>query len=227
MRDLTRGAIGSGDRIEGSFRMLRHATHSDFATNRVIELLGKAAGVCWQDLAALQADENWYDIEYEESMLDAVVGSMFVAWQTFLSTMVSAVVELDVHCRSTLNLQLSIAQGKGSLLRFGTPPVGHTGYTGPEIINAFANYFKHRDEWPSDWRSLVSSGQYTACVVHACGARHDSEQNLRVGLETLGVKPPFHDFATVKTCLIHWVGEVEKQARAEILAVAPQYDGSL
>ena len=230
-----------GDRIERSFSALRWATHSDHFINHVVEVLGEAASVSAGRLVVLErrlADLETecdpgdpYDLEYEEELLETVLGSMFVAWQVFLSTMISAVLDLDSHCRSELKLRLSIAQGKAprrGILRFGTPAVGKTGHTGPEIIDAFANYFKHRDEWPNDWRSLThSKGAYTAGIIHSCGARDNSQKNLRLGIQKLGVKMPYNDFTSISKCLIGWVSKIEPQLRSEIESADSRYKGRL
>ncbi|MHB8369214.1 MAG: hypothetical protein ACYDBP_05895 [Leptospirales bacterium] len=41
-------------------------------------------------------------------------------------------------------------------------------------INAFANYYKHRDEWPNDWDELPRKSLRTAEVIRDAGATRDS-----------------------------------------------------
>jgi hypothetical protein len=38
-------------------------------------------------------------------------------------------------------------------------PVGGTAFSAVEGVNAFANYFKHRDEWPYDWTELRKNNE--------------------------------------------------------------------
>ncbi len=220
-----------GEQIERSSAALRWATHSDLFLGRVIQVLAEAAGASGKRLAVLEAGDDPYELDYEGEVLEAVLGSMFVVWQTFLSTMVSAILALDSHCRRKLSRGLSIAQGdapRRRILRFGTPLVGKTERTGPEIIDAFANYFKHRDEWPSDWRSLSGSrGGYTADVIRSCGAKYDSDRNFRLGIQALGVDPPYSDFTCINTLLIAWVSKIEQQLRSEIESADRSYTGRL
>ncbi|HQR08106.1 MAG TPA: hypothetical protein PLN21_14855 [Gemmatales bacterium] len=218
-----------GDLIERSFGALRWATHSDFYSSKAIQVLAAAANASGERLKTLELEEgaDWYDIEFEGELLETVLGAMFVLWQTFLSTMISATKELGRHCDNELNLKLSLAQGKGKILRFGSPVLGKTGHTGPEVIDAFANYFKHRDEWPGDWRLLDERSKLTAKVIKRCGAKDNSHENIRCGIKALGVKPPYKDFSAINTCLIDWVSEIEPQVRSEIIAVARQYQGRL
>ena len=177
-------------------------------------------------LAQLELEEDPYEVDDENEIFETLLGSVFVVWQTYLSTMIGSVLDLDSHCRRLLNLNLSLARGGGrrrTILRFGSPPIGNTGYTGPEVIDAFSNYFKHRDEWSSDWSRLPPVSQHTADDIRACGASPNSHRNFRIGVEALGVSSPYSDFTPVKKTLSKWVSEIEPRLRFEIVSVAPHY----
>ena len=54
-------------------------------------------------------------------------------------------------------------------------------------INAFANYFKHEDEWPVDWSKIKprSLAGETASIVLALGVLPASSGNLTTGFERI------------------------------------------
>ncbi len=62
----------------------------------------------------------------------------------------------------------------------GSPP-----YSIIEVINAYANYFRHRDEWGS-WSSLDRRAAPTAAILIATGAEETSSANLRHGMAHIG-----------------------------------------
>jgi len=69
---------------------------------------------------------------------------------------------------------------KGDIIAFGGSAVAGN-YTSVEVINAFANYFKHGDEWDSQWRASKQQQQETIDILRAAGARPGSTGNLRTG----------------------------------------------
>jgi hypothetical protein len=79
-----------------------------------------------------------------------------------------------------------LPSSKGKILRLAASDIGTSGCTLAEGINAFANYFKHRDEWPNDWSSLMGKEKETVRVIRAFGASEGSTGNLRTGLEGMG-----------------------------------------
>jgi hypothetical protein len=70
------------------------------------------------------------------------------------------------------------------------------------VINAFANYFKHRDERASSWAKLTGNSKKTADVITAAGAKQGSSGNLRQALETLGID--YKDPTKLLTEVIAW-----------------------
>jgi hypothetical protein len=220
---------GPGDAVEQSFGRLRWATHSSTYVLEVVAALAKGIAVSSRHIKAIDRHvDGWcYELEHEREVQGTLLGATFVVWQTYLSTMVSAVLEVDEQCRSALGIQLSILEGGGrrrrKVLAFGGPIIAGTTYTVAEIIEAFANYFKHRDEWTADWTGLKDNAEETAQVIRSCGAVPDGANNFQTGAEALGVREPYDDFRVVDEMLSKWVGHIEMRARSDILAVAPQY----
>lgn len=68
-----------------------------------------------------------------------------------------------------------------------SPPVAKTGIPSVVGVNAFANFFKHRDEWVGEWTALTGVASATASTVSVLGATRGSSGNLRQGAKALGV----------------------------------------
>lgn len=148
---------GPGDEVEKSFGRLRWATHSSIYVLEVVDAIAAGIAASSRQIQAIDRQEDgWvYEFEHERDVLNTLLGSTFVVWQTYLSTMVSAVLEVDEQCRKALRIRLSMTRGGGQrrkkILAFGGPLVPGTSHTAAEVIDSFANYFKHRDEWTADW----------------------------------------------------------------------------
>src|SRR5437773_1587319 len=88
-------------------------------------------------------DEETY---IEESLL----GAAFVVCQASITAVVSETKKLHTRYQKSASKDLTTTDGKKeSIMRLGSPMVRKTGYSKIEIMNAFANCFKHQTEWPS------------------------------------------------------------------------------
>lgn len=63
---------------------------------------------------------------------------------------------------------------KNDLMRKGNPILS-SGYSQIETINAFANYFKHNDEWNSNWVEEDDNDNITRKIIKASGAKNSVE----------------------------------------------------
>lgn len=64
--------------------------------------------------------------------------------------------------------------------------MGATGYTEIQVIDAFANFFKHNEEWEWDWSKLKDRSRKTAEIITAVGASQGSTGNFRKGAAAIG-----------------------------------------
>ena len=73
------------------------------------------------------------------------------------------------------------------MIRHGFHPTTENPYSPVEVLNAFANYYKHQDEWGHyDWEKLKAVQLQTARIAFSAGARESTTGNLRTGAEFLG-----------------------------------------
>jgi len=91
------------------------------------------------------------------------LGVAFVLRQTYVTGAVAEAIRQDDHCWITHGRRLSSAVSgrkdqKWDIVAIEEPKTGGAPYNVAEVINAFANYFEHRDEWtPADWTRFFRS----------------------------------------------------------------------
>jgi hypothetical protein len=149
------------------------------------------------DKASETASEEFMkDIYAEEiSLIESIAGSAFVVAQTYLTAVVSSAIRLVERVPSGVSVALPTNKSGTHKMQVG--PANTNGYTPAEYVNAFANYFKHRDEWPYHWASstgLTKQQQDTVRVITAFGATEGASANLCTGLSQMG----YPDYAIVR-----------------------------
>ena len=136
----------------------------------------------------------------ETEIVEYLLGTAFVLCQAYITDVVSTVMSLhkfadsqDISLKTTTNK-------KQDILRFR-----HEGgsFSPTEVIDGFANYFKHRDEWEFNWQKLPSKQQKktngqklpskpneqqkkTVKIIQSVGAESGCTSNLRQGSIALG-----------------------------------------
>ena len=146
-------------------------------------------------------DASDYDDELE--MIENLLGVAFVACQVYITSIVSMVSKArtkkstDPRCRSLTT--------KKEILQYGNPSVNTTGktyVTQIQLMDAMANYYKHRDQWElafkeefvgkekynvSYWKvEKKKNNRSTIKVLKAIGAVPNSSGNFRLAAEILG-----------------------------------------
>lgn len=161
-------------------RMLEHTADPTFG--KVLDELDYAIREAGKRLDATRGSAYAEELIDEEcDFIEAIAGSAFVVGQTYITGVVSAVMRLKADAAVT-----AIPSTKRSILKFMAPAVGSTSFTLPELVDAFANYFKHRDEWSFDWKKLEGRSVETSKMISDVGAKSGCSGNLRIGLEAIG-----------------------------------------
>jgi len=176
----------------------------------VLRTLGKAALSAEQRITEVRrSDDGEYiaEVYAEESMvIEDLLGCAFVAGQGYITRVVSRIewlherLEGDGHCLRTTNGK------KPALLKAHSDLVPGTCYTQVEVINAFANYYKHREQWATEWDKELSKkgiSRETINVIRASGAVEGLSDNCRKGLIALGIDRVF-DVYTMADILVRW-----------------------
>jgi hypothetical protein len=163
-------------------------------------------------------------IDDECDLIEGRLGLSFVAAQTGLTGIVSGCMRIhDFHEKQTGSRQLLGIDGKKKeilgLRNADIVPVDTTGHSQVEGVNAFANYFKHRDEWPHDWTQLENHNEKdTAEVIQAFGAKPGSTGNFRVGYERLFGDNDFTKVERIAEVVEKWASAIRKAYTEELRA---------
>jgi hypothetical protein len=128
-------------------------------------------------------DEEWASDHayFESEVAEGLIGTVFVLYQTYLTSVVSIVIGLAEDGYA------GAPSKKVDILRLESPPItAAAGYTRMEVVNAVANYFKHRDEWPADWSAAAGQTKNTIDVISAIGLSSNEHFNLAKAAKALG-----------------------------------------
>ncbi len=122
------------------------------------------------DRAMIQNDEAYQDFLLDDdlNLIENHLGCAFITCQVFLTAAVSRVKALHELTRSQGRVPFKTStESKRNILAAAAAPLAGTPYTQMQVIDAFANYFKHRDEWDPRWSKLDKQSAYTASVIRA------------------------------------------------------------
>lgn len=84
-----------------------------------------------------------------------------------------------------------VSSNKKEFLSVEAETFAGTAFTKPQMINAAANYWKHRDEWNQSWAKYKAEGKQTGKTIEkieAAGAEESRLHNLREIAKSLGME---------------------------------------
>jgi hypothetical protein len=188
---------------------------------RVLGPIGEAIRESKQycDKAADEGDGEWAQIVVDEEteVIEDLLGTAFVICQTYITIAVSNIMKLHGLFQKLEKRALSgLEHSKSGIMGLGAAPIGTTGYTDIQVIDAFANYFKHREEWHTDWTKLKTALQRkTRDIIVAAGASGRSTGNLRIGAETLG-NVQYHQVTAFADRIDSWYRALKNACEARL-----------
>jgi hypothetical protein len=145
---------------------------------RVLDEIGNAIRKSNTKLGNIEEPPSeWIDqiIDDETEVVEYLLGTAFVLCQAYITDVVSTVVSLHEFATSK-NISLKTTTNKKrDVLRFGYKS---DGFSPTEVIDGFANYFKHRDEWTTNWQKLPERNQKTVKIIQSAGAESGCTGNL-------------------------------------------------
>ncbi len=168
--------------------------------------------------------DSWVDDEV--GVIEELLGVAFVACQAFITQIVTHLMRIYKHAEKQgvplmtmgdISL-MTPRQKKVAIMRCGYS--GEEGYSPIEVINAFANYYKHSDEWGLngvDWDDPTGLPAYTIPVIRFAGAEEGSTGNLRTGAESLG-NPEYKDLTVFAAYISTWRKNLLDACRAELIS---------
>jgi hypothetical protein len=164
----------------------------DGAYRAVFDALGRAIEAAERRLgdAKKAGDEDYYDflVDEECEAVENILGAAFVVAQARITAIVSEAIGLSKELDPASLGKLPFANPgvtKASLVSFGAPVVGAVAAVA--AIDAVANYFKHREEWPAGWAvPPKSQAASTIATITQLGLAAGSTGNLRTAASALG-----------------------------------------
>jgi len=158
---------------------------------RVLDSLSDAVTAARKTVDHAQANfaAEHYEALYEDEsdVLESMVGTASVAAQTQITGVISTLKRLHNYAARHEVALTTITGSKDAIMQLASSPLTGTTFTRIQVINAFANYYKHGDEWKTPWSNLNALSQATAEIVEAAGGTENSSGNLRTGLKALGI----------------------------------------
>jgi hypothetical protein len=150
-----------------------------------------------------------YEIGFVETEIETLIGMAFVACQAYLTAITSDMQRTSKHQLQELFRKSKTDPGVWDILGVGNK-VPNTRFTRPQIIHAFANYFKHRDQWSEDWNEKGIS-KNTIDVLREIGATPKSDANLRLGATLIGNASPYVGWRAIHDSINDWKDGIEDQ----------------
>jgi hypothetical protein len=156
--------------------------------------------------------------------IESLVGTAFVVSQTAIAQTVATVKRITVYCDEVCSVKLSRKDDKRDLLLLDKQTVPGTTFKKIELVDAFANYFKHGDEWKGRWNDAqkfkAENGNRSADTlekIQALGAERSSDSNCRRAAQLLGA-PSLSDLDYFARIILDWRQEVRAVYEAELLS---------
>ncbi|MCP2519525.1 hypothetical protein NLC26_00340 [Candidatus Aminicenantes bacterium AC-708-M15] len=141
--------------------------------------------------AEKSGDQEYLDVVVDEETyyIEEFLGIAFVVCQTDITYVVSKIKSLHKYCKESVKVELtSTDSSKENIMKLGSKFLHQTPYTAVQVIDAFANYFKHREEWNLSWESPHKNARKTIKILRAVGASPFSTSNFRMISKKLGNK---------------------------------------
>lgn len=180
---------------------------------RVLKSLGNAVHECGLaiDQTDKEQDTDYCDavVDNECAVIESLLGAAFVSCQAEITAVVSHVMQIHKNADGKGVIWTASAGKKPDILKLGQLIPGHN-YTHVQAINAFANYFKHCDEWGQSWVNLTGKSKHTVDVIMDLGTKENGTGNFRAGVESLGITD-YKQLQILSYHVVQWV-EVVKNA---------------
>lgn len=157
------------------------------------------------EYASAVTDEQCY-------LIENLLGVAFVMCQVVITCIVSEVMRLHDECTSAGHSLSTCENNRYSILSVSSPPIGSSGFTEVQIIDAFANYFKHREE-KRFWTRRKSAK--TVRMITAVGASRGCTGNMRKGARSLG-SSNYEDLRIWADKVRNWGSHIVKNLEAEL-----------
>jgi hypothetical protein len=117
-------------------------------------------------------------------LVNDLIGTAFVVCQAHINSICSRVKRIGEFLKS--RGAATLFNNERQVRSLGEPFQAGSPISKVELIFAFANYYKHHDEWPWKWSDATGYPKRTIDAIQAAGAKRESTSNLVDGLRSLG-----------------------------------------
>jgi len=142
-------------------------------------------------------DDQWF-WDGENDYLEKLIGVSFIVLQSKIRRVASSAASFDKRLKKFFDLSIAGFETQSAVRALGDTYKG-TGSTLVQQIWDTANYFKHRDEWPSEvWEedndrkgeaNQIMNSRNTRKSVARIGIEKSSTGNMRTAYEFMGAVP--------------------------------------
>ncbi|MCG2722496.1 MAG: hypothetical protein L6290_10860 [Thermodesulfovibrionales bacterium] len=188
---------------------------------RVLQTLGDAVDAC---TGAITRAESSGDAEYIDAVVDDecdvienLLGAAFVACQADISAVISHVNRMHKRGLSDGHRLASSDSSKTGILALDNQLVATSTYSYVQVIDAVANYFKHRDEWRGSWIQFSPKSREgkTVAIITVVGAKQGSTGNMRTGVTALGISN-YRNLTSLYEHIASWADNVATAYESEL-----------
>jgi hypothetical protein len=148
---------------------IRSISHdSNEVLQSVLRTIGKAALIAERRIEDASKSHNIEDVAEvaaeENIFIEDLLGCALVVSQGYITRITSRLrylhkcLKRDGHCLSIIPGTKNIPN-KPDLMKACSSLVAGMDYTQIQVIDAFANYFKHHEEWPAKWDEASNQAQ--------------------------------------------------------------------
>jgi hypothetical protein len=123
-----------------------------------------------------------------------LVGNIFVLAQVAITQSTILFQKLREYCDN----KDCLPKQKKAIFEFKSNAVNGLNISEISLIDSIANYFKHQDEWPSNWVSTANNGYPTMETVKNIGMKPQAlTDNIEIALNVLGVSDEISEITDI------------------------------
>ena len=157
-------------------------------------------------------------------LIETLLGLVFVVAQAYISAVVSFGVRFHQRFNELFHKSLWTFDGKkrNQYLKATLLSLDAENVTGTKIpimvaVEAFANYYKHQDEWGKNWsRSKSQVRSETIDLVQQLGATARSGSNLQMAFQKIFGHSRFEDMSSLARALEKWRATIIRKYDEEL-----------
>lgn len=188
---------------------------------RVLETIGAAIGDCDGTINRANSTGNaeYIDavVDDECDIIENLLGAAFVACQADITAVISHVNRMHKRALSDGHRLASSDSSKAGMLALDNQLVATSTYSYVQVIDAAANYFKHRDEWRGSWTQFDPASRQgkTVAIITVVGAKQGSTGNMRTGVTALGISN-YRNLTILYEHIASWADNVATAYESEL-----------